>query len=216
MSHDRVTFGIFLKEKTELVSGSWSSNAKQLLSSQGCELSWDLNLPINIDDARKKLMDNYNAVWLNEIKTKSKLENMVKMKKAYETATFLKMDLDKCKRSLVAQLRNGILPLEIETSRYQGIVRGDCKCKICNLDEIESELHFLFRCPLYLQKHIELYHRIPHLLNVQCEVKKFEILCEQPYVMSNYVYYIWKQHETMRNRVCNNHSDRGGYRLNNI
>ena len=56
-------------------------------------------------------------------------------------------------RSFIAQLRLGILPLRIETGRFENLkdsltgrfrklkveVR---KCQICNLDDIEDEKHF--------------------------------------------------------------------------
>ena len=39
--------------------------------------------------------------------------------------------------------------LNIETGRYQNIVRNERKCLLCNNDDLEDEFHFILRCPLY-------------------------------------------------------------------
>jgi hypothetical protein len=73
---------------------------------------------------------------------------------------YLKQNLPKFKRSILAQFRAGILPLEVETGRYElvrdnitGKVRrklaSERICKICNLNEIEDELHFACDCSGY-------------------------------------------------------------------
>ena len=51
-------------------------------------------------------------------------------------------------RSALARLRCGILPLEIEVGRYNGIPEERRICKLCDLGVVESELHFLFKCPI--------------------------------------------------------------------
>ena len=39
--------------------------------------------------------------------------------------------------------------LALETGRFIGIAEEDRICLLCNLEEIESEVHLLFYCPLY-------------------------------------------------------------------
>ena len=53
--------------------------------------------------------------WSKDIPTKSKLRNYVKFNQDIETPGYLKISLFKFQRSLMAQLRLGILPLAIET-----------------------------------------------------------------------------------------------------
>ena len=55
-------------------------------------------------------------------------------------------NISRYQRSLVAQLKFGILPLKIETDRYQGIPLEQRICKLCDSNSIETELHFLFHC----------------------------------------------------------------------
>ena len=97
--------------------------------------------------------------------------------------------------------RTGILPLEIETGRYVPIFDNTLKknrkrtanehiCKLCRLNDIENEYHFLCVCPVYnsrrkiLFEEIELKHVHFHTLSssdkfifvikhCQIEVSKF-------------------------------------------
>ena len=43
----------------------------------------------------------------------------------------------------------GVLPLEIETGRYVGKAVADRLCKVCNMNRVEDEFHFLFDCCMY-------------------------------------------------------------------
>ena len=62
-----------------------------------------------------------------------------------EPEKYLAMNLNKYKRSLLCQLRCGILPLEIEVAHYHKIPRRERICKLCK-GVPETELHFLFDC----------------------------------------------------------------------
>ena len=43
----------------------------------------------------------------------------------------------------------GILPLRIETGRFQNLDLLDRKCMYCNAGQIEYEQHFIFNCSHY-------------------------------------------------------------------
>ena len=43
----------------------------------------------------------------------------------------------------------GILPLRIETGRFQNLELIDRKCMYCNVGQIEDEHHFIFHCSHY-------------------------------------------------------------------
>ena len=53
-------------------------------------------------------------------------------------------------RSILAQLLRGILPLRIETDRYERKAEAERLCKFCDNNSVASEAHFLFQCPQYL------------------------------------------------------------------
>ena len=50
---------------------------------------------------------------------------------------------------MLAQLRTGILPLGIETRRYQNIPPKFRLCLMCDLNVVEDDSHFMFHCALY-------------------------------------------------------------------
>ncbi len=59
------------------------------------------------------------------------------------------MNLTRTTRSFIAQFKIGILPLHIETGRFIGTKPEDRICFICKM-ELETEIHFMFNCPLYM------------------------------------------------------------------
>ena len=68
--------------------------------------------------------------------------------------------LNRGQRSLLAQFRSGILPLKIETGRYQNIPPEFRLCIMCDRDVIEDESHFMFHCQLYDNIRQKLYGKI--------------------------------------------------------
>ena len=63
---------------------------------------------------------------------------------------YVHMDLSRLQRSMLAQLRCGILPLRIETGRYERKAEAGRLRKFCDDNSIESEALFLFQWPQYL------------------------------------------------------------------
>ena len=57
--------------------------------------------------------------------------------------------MTRSQRSLIAKLRLGILPINIETGRYSGLPRDERFCPLCSNNEVESEAHVMLYCPLY-------------------------------------------------------------------
>ena len=53
----------------------------------------------------------------------------------------------KAHRSLLARLRGGTAPLQIEIGRYVCLPVEERKCKTCNTGMVEDEQHFCVGCP---------------------------------------------------------------------
>ncbi len=51
--------------------------------------------------------------------------------------------------SVLAQFRSGILPLHIETGRWQSKPVEERLCLVCKLGIVEDEFHFLCECVCY-------------------------------------------------------------------
>ena len=98
---------------------------------------------------RSLFLDKQKSQWLSTIQIKPKLRFYKLFKDSFTVEKYLSINLSSSERSLLAQIRLGILPLHIETGRFNNIDRDERLCKICNNGEIEDELHFLFNCSTY-------------------------------------------------------------------
>jgi ssDNA-binding Zn-finger/Zn-ribbon topoisomerase 1 len=114
----------------------------------------------NIEQIKQTCKELMHAEWQDEVQSKPKLRTYKIMKANFEVEPYVNYHVSKHIRSILAQLRMGILPLHIETGRYQnvfdretGVYRrmnvDERTCNICKLDVVEDEIHFLFHCNMY-------------------------------------------------------------------
>ena len=71
------------------------------------------------------------------------------MKSYYAVKKYVFDNINFSLTSCIAQLRFGILPLTVETSRFTDLKHDDQVCPICDTNNVEDELHFLFTCPKF-------------------------------------------------------------------
>ncbi len=64
------------------------------------------------------------------------------------------------RRSLLAQLRLGILPLHLETGRFRNKKVEERTCLICDSQDVENEEHFICVCTKYSQLLNDLYLKV--------------------------------------------------------
>ena len=102
---------------------------------------------VDLEHASKELLTINQSAWRRESELKPKLRTFNQIHDFNELQNLVKAPVTRMQRSLLAQFKSGILPLKIETDRYQGIKPENRLCKICNLSEPEDEFHFIFRCP---------------------------------------------------------------------
>ncbi len=78
-------------------------------------------------------------------------------------------------RSYLPQLRNSILPWQLEVGRWTNIAVEERLCLICNNGTVEDEEHFLFRCNFYYGERQDFYNymknNIPNFNNLSIEQK---------------------------------------------
>lgn len=135
------------------INGSWLQNVKQIFTEINCIDVFNNNVPIVnfkefTDYAIKQLLVVQKSKWLIDIKSKPKLLLYESYKDDYVTEKYCTINLKRYQRSLLAKLRLGMLPINIEIGRYNGIPREERWCVNCK-DEVEDEIHVLFHCPLY-------------------------------------------------------------------
>ena len=91
------------------------------------------------------------------------------------------MNINKYKRSVLAQFRSGILPLQIEVGRYRNIQLCDRICPMCNL-AVEDEIHFLCQCPKYSDVRAIVFNAV----SLKCDrFMSIDVLDQFVFLMSN-------------------------------
>ena len=129
--------------------GTWSCCVKQLLYDVGCPELFDFPAPCDIESAQNALNLEDLEQWDENRYSSDKLRyyNLYKYEKGNED--YLNLNISKYQRSLLAQFRCGILPLEIEVGRYRDIPLNERLCKLCDKNQVEDEIHFLCDCEYY-------------------------------------------------------------------
>ena len=128
--------------------GTWSYHVRHLFESIGCSNTFHVVNPCDIPSVETVLneidSDNWNT---NRYKDKLRYYNMYKCNR--EKEDYLSFNITRYQRSLMAQFRLGILPLEIEVGRYRQMPLSNRICHMCSVDAVEDEIHFLCECESY-------------------------------------------------------------------
>ena len=149
-------------------------------------------------------MFNMENEWKNECINKPKLRTYVNFKYDYKTENYVKFNLSRGQRSLMAQFRSGTLPLRIEVGRYRGESPNERVCEFCSLNEIEDERHFVFRCTLYTQERLELFedNKIDKNNNITLEQKLYLLFENHTFLFAKYIQKCYfKRNSEMYNNI---------------
>ena len=112
----------------------------------------------------------------SEINEQSKLHLFREVTHTPKPARYLSSLTNRNERSLFSKLRLGTLKLEVETGRHEKpkIDKSKRFCKLCNLNKIGNECHFLFDCPSLrgtrkplLENITNSHHHLTHLSSVE-------------------------------------------------
>jgi hypothetical protein len=98
---------------------------------------------------KQKQLDFFCDEWKVNIHYKPKLKTYCLFKHVFGTEKYISLNLDREDRSFIAQYRLGILPLRIETGRINNKKVHETICTLCNSNQPENEIHFVFDCPAY-------------------------------------------------------------------
>ena len=130
--------------------GTWSSAAKLIFNEIECSDNFTNVSCCNIDYAVSVLSYHDDEDWQTKRYNSDKLRyyNLFKAEKCAED--YLLLDLSKYQRSVFAQFRCGILPLQIEIGRYRNFELSERICQVCNAD-VEDEIHFLLKCEAHAE-----------------------------------------------------------------
>jgi hypothetical protein len=153
----------------------------------------------DIDCCTSMMLDEFKHTWKALIIHKPKLRTLVTFKNCYLTEHYVSLNLSRNQRSVLAQLRCGILPLEIETGRYSGVSEENRLCKICNSGEIENEVHFVFNCSMYQHERLEFSSAVQgkynNFTNLQANVKLYILFTLEPRLLAKFVVKILEKRQ---------------------
>lgn len=126
---------------------SWASEIQHIAASLGMSIHLQEGEVYDLTLAHNNLLKNSRLSWHLECTRKPKLRTFILIHDFASVQTLAQSNLTRYQRSVLCQLKFGILPLKIETDRYQGIAPDKRLCKVCDLQVPEDEFHFLFNCP---------------------------------------------------------------------
>ena len=127
----------------------WARDVSNIVNEIGLYSSFINKIPICIENAKHELEKIEITQWEENVNNMDKLRTYANFKWSFGVEKYVKTLLSKSHRSFLAQFRCGILPIRIETGRFQGLHIRDRLCEVCNQCCIEDEIHFLLECPTY-------------------------------------------------------------------
>ena len=69
------------------------------------------------------------------------------------------------------------------------------------VNEIEDEMHFLFKCPSLHHERVSLYREMPEILNYSDNVEKLKFLLQKPYILGKYLDKLWQTRTLLINQI---------------
>jgi hypothetical protein len=156
INHSRLTYKIFMWDKS-LCSKNWSKSVFEIMTMCNIVENFELHLPVSINYVRNSLCEQNRSEWRNELQEVSKLRSYCLFKDSYGCEPYLYKVVDRHHRSILAQFRCGILPLKVETGRYQNIPAELRLCVLCEENVVENEFHFMLQCSKYDNLRNDLY-----------------------------------------------------------
>jgi hypothetical protein len=159
---NRLTHHIFVHDfyMAQSNSENWCYKIWQILCAIGYEECFYNREPCDINSCKEKLLQLQENHWKVALQHKHKLRFYRLFKSNVQVEKYVQYNLTVSERSFTAQLRSGTLPLHVETGRFRNIKLENRICSLCQLNEIEDEVHFLFKCPLYNEVREKWLHRI--------------------------------------------------------
>ena len=146
---------------SQCIINSWCSEIKSVFEYTGLPPEYYQSMTrCDINRCEQALSRKYNYEWSMKCAEMPKLHTYITFKTDFETENYVKSCLSKQERSFLVQLRYGVLPLRVETSRYSGLRPQQRTCQICDSGEVENECHFILDCDLYTTEKQLLYNKI--------------------------------------------------------
>ena len=172
--------------------GKWCKSVRSIL--QECNMSYlyDTKCPVDVNACRDIMLQNFTQNWHKGLNAKPKLRTYRAIKEEYKTEKYVLLNLERNQRSILAQLRFGILPIHIETGRFTNKKVEARTCSLCNNEEVEDELHFSLSCPYYENERSQFINKLDVNLEYFFETDQLKYLFEsEPRKFAKFLIDIW-------------------------
>ena len=147
LDDNRITKKVFNYDYQQ--QGSFSHFIEVVCSKLDMEQAYLEKGVLDLKSCKEKLLLDVNEKWATQVDSKPKLRLYKVIKTSPRVENYCKWLLPRFQRSLLCQLRVGILPLQVELGRFTNTPLEERTCKICDQDVVENELHFVFDCSYY-------------------------------------------------------------------
>ena len=143
---------------------TWNKDIHTLLEQCNMGNLWTTTTTNFLARFKDRRLSDHNQHWIIDVESMPKIRTYKCLKTSYGTEHYLKANMSIPQRSYLAKMRMGTLPLKIETGRYTHTPVDQRICQCGN--EVETEEHFLLRCPIYDTHRVLLYDNINAKLNI--------------------------------------------------
>ncbi len=133
----------------ETCSNNWSQDFYAICLSLDIVDKFENREIILFENVKDNILRQASEQWNTNVNSKPKLRTYKTLKSSIQPELYVTCHLSRIKRSLTAQQRAGILPLNIELGRFRNIKLEDRICSLCHPNVIEDEFHFILQCPLF-------------------------------------------------------------------
>ena len=148
MDNTRITYKVF-QHDYNLCRNNWCSEVKSIFTKLEHENVFIDRNVCDIEALQSINMCMHAETWKENILTKPKLRTYITFKDEYGTENYVKYCSSRFQRSLLAQIRCGILPIRIEVGRFNNEKEDKRICQVCDQQKIENEFHFICECSQY-------------------------------------------------------------------
>ena len=193
MKNDRLRKRVAEFQLININNSSWFNNLYDILESVNKSHYLIEEKEIDLTDIKFELSDLMHEEWSNTVGYKPKLRSYVKFKQNINVEDYVISNISRSHRSLLAQLRMGILPLNIETGRYIRKELNERLCLLCNQNSIEDEHHFLLLCPVYNAEDDNLCKLIPSFNHLIPDEQLCILMNLKSKYLANFIESIWNK-----------------------
>ena len=149
-----------------------------------------------------KLFDIHKSKWAANRLQQSKLKIYNMYKVSYSVEPYVEANLPRSQRSLIARLRSGTLPLNIETMRFGLFYQPEDRlCTYCK--KIEDENHFVFDCKLFENIRLPFFSTLGNDFLSLTKEEQWNIFMSKHliYKFANYIQKIFHQRQLVLSEI---------------